>query len=145
MTCMLLQLGADVNKQEKTSGKTILFYAAENNNSKPLGNLKRYRLNIYVRFFLGKLVEILLEAGADTRIKNFYGLSPRDCMFELDTVSRDIKDLIWHKSVEKTREEKPKRKREAKKNCGEKFLLKTSKVFRKINEAEQLKLKKNSK
>ncbi|XP_063926962.1 B-cell lymphoma 3 protein homolog [Zophobas morio] len=71
---LLLQSGADPNVKDMKSGRTALFHAAECHDV--------------------NLVELLMQHGADTKIRNFFGTSPHDAMFELDDMPLKIKFCI---------------------------------------------------
>lgn len=74
---LLLKNNAQPDLQDKKSGKTPLFHAAEAYNE--------------------SLVELLLENGADPKIKNYFGTSPYDATFELEDIPQSIKNLVLKK------------------------------------------------
>lgn len=57
------------------------------------------------------MVELLLFHDADTKLKNFFGTSPHDAMYELTDVPKKIKNLILRKSEKKKREDDLKMKK----------------------------------
>ncbi|KAJ8985213.1 hypothetical protein NQ317_018242 [Molorchus minor] len=77
---LLLDNGADINCRDGKSGRTALFHAAENQDL--------------------EMVLLLLSYGADTKVKNFFGTSPHDAMYEIE-ISDDIRYAILGKSVKR--------------------------------------------
>ncbi|KAJ8917354.1 hypothetical protein NQ315_002376 [Exocentrus adspersus] len=75
---LFIKYDADVNVRDRKSGRTALFHAAENYNF--------------------EMVKLLLNNNADTKIKNFFGTSPHDAMYEVDDVPDCIKNAILGKS-----------------------------------------------
>ncbi|KAL1501431.1 hypothetical protein ABEB36_006751 [Hypothenemus hampei] len=73
---------ANVNARDQTSGRTALFHAAEAHSA--------------------EIVRMLLDQGADPKIKNFFGTSPHDAMYELDDMTDMIKNLIFGRSKKRT-------------------------------------------
>lgn len=80
------------------------------------------------------MVELLLNYNADTKIKNFFGTSAHDAMYEIEEIPTKIKNLILGKTLKrKTTEDtrgmaKPRRHEDMKKMC-----LKTYARFEKID------------
>ncbi|XP_966599.3 uncharacterized protein LOC655576 [Tribolium castaneum] len=74
---LLLLHGADPNIKDMKSGRTALFHAAECHDV--------------------DLVELLIRHGADTKIRNFFGTSPHDAMFEVEEIPMKIKYCILGK------------------------------------------------
>ncbi|XP_066257832.1 uncharacterized protein [Euwallacea similis] len=74
---VLLFIGnkANVNCRDQTSGRTALFHAAEAQNT--------------------QIVKLLLDHHADPKVKNFFGTSPHDAMYELEDMPETIKGLIF--------------------------------------------------
>ncbi|KAL3271116.1 hypothetical protein HHI36_021611 [Cryptolaemus montrouzieri] len=78
----LLKKGAQPNLRDLKSGRTAIFHAAENHNT--------------------PMVSLLLDYSADTKMRNFFGTSVHDAMFELDDIPKEIKypilgrDLKFH-------------------------------------------------
>ncbi|ENN75055.1 hypothetical protein YQE_08369, partial [Dendroctonus ponderosae] len=72
---LLIDREACVNLRDQRSGKTALFHAAEAQNV--------------------EIVRALLQNGADPKLKNFFGTSPHDAMYELDDMVDTIKRLIF--------------------------------------------------
>lgn len=79
---LFIQFGANVNLRDQTSGRTALFHAAE-------------AMNV-------NIVRLLLDHKADPKIKNFFGTSPHDAMYELEDMPDKIKNLIFGKTKKRT-------------------------------------------
>lgn len=58
--------------------------------------------------FLVEMVQLLLNYNADTKIKNFFGTSPHDAMYEVDEIPEQIKSAILGKSSKRKNVEEPK-------------------------------------
>ncbi|CAH1183408.1 unnamed protein product [Ceutorhynchus assimilis] len=86
-----IKAGVKVNLQDQSSGRTALFHASEIQNC-----------NVNVISITTELVKILLEARADPKIKNFFGTSPHDAMYELDDIDEGIKGLIFGKTKKRS-------------------------------------------
>ncbi|XP_044763588.1 uncharacterized protein LOC123320356 [Coccinella septempunctata] len=71
MAEQLLKKDALLNLKDLKSGRTAIFHAAESHNA--------------------PMVLLLLDYGADTKIRNFFGTSVHDAMFELDDMPKEIK------------------------------------------------------
>lgn len=54
------------------------------------------------------MVQLLLNYNADTKIKNFFGTSPHDAMYEVDEIPENIKSAILGKSCKRKNMEEPK-------------------------------------
>ncbi|KAF2880147.1 hypothetical protein ILUMI_26010 [Ignelater luminosus] len=92
MADALLAAGANPNIGDKKSGRTPLFHAVESNDV--------------------DMVKRLLNNNAKTKVRNFFGTSPHDAMFELDSVDPVMKRLILNKDEpNKFKEETRGRKR----------------------------------
>lgn len=84
--------------------------------------------------FLVAMVELLVQYKADTRIRNFFGTSPHDAMFEMEDIPAKIKSSIFGRENQR-----------GKKKAGPVSVipdkrLKTTAVLKKISESD-LKLK----
>ncbi|XP_060533366.1 uncharacterized protein LOC132706198 [Cylas formicarius] len=103
---------AKVNLRDQKSGRTALFHASEIHSA--------------------EIVRLLLQNGADPKVKNFFGTSPHDAMYELDTIPTEIKNLIFSKTKKRSSEAElnPARTSKAAK------LLKTYPMFKKIDKPE---------
>lgn len=112
---LLLKYDADVNVRDRKSGRTALFHAAENYNF--------------------KMVQLLLNYNADTKIKNFFGTSPHDAMYEVDEIPENIKSAILGKTSKRKAMEEPKvlKIRKVEENTNK---LKTYARFKKIDNYE---------
>ncbi|XP_072381756.1 uncharacterized protein [Diabrotica undecimpunctata] len=75
---ILLDADADPNLKDQISGRTALFHAAEKHDV--------------------EMVEMLLQFNANTKLKNFFGTSPHDAMYELDGMPEAIKYMILGKN-----------------------------------------------
>lgn len=81
------------------------------------------------------LVELLLTYNADTKIKNFFGTSAHDAMYEIDEIPPKIKNIILGRTLKRKNTEdtrgmaKPKRPDDMKKMC-----LKTYARYEKISD-----------
>nr|XP_023011614.1 uncharacterized protein LOC111501919 [Leptinotarsa decemlineata] len=75
---LLLEYKADINVRDQISGRTALFHAAECHDS--------------------EMVQLLLRHHADTKLKNFFGTSPHDAMYEIDDIPDQIKSMILSKN-----------------------------------------------
>ncbi|XP_045467066.1 uncharacterized protein LOC123675663 [Harmonia axyridis] len=71
MAEQFLKKNAQMNLKDLKSGRTAIFHAAESHNA--------------------SMVSLLLDYGADTKIRNFFGTSVHDAMFELDDMPKEIK------------------------------------------------------
>ncbi|KAJ8930059.1 hypothetical protein NQ314_017188 [Rhamnusium bicolor] len=85
---LLLHYDADVNVRDRKSGRTALFHAAENHNY--------------------EIVQLLLSYRADTKLKNFFGTSPHDAMYEIDEIPEPIKLMILGRAIKRKVAEEPK-------------------------------------
>ncbi|CAG9820518.1 unnamed protein product [Phaedon cochleariae] len=85
---LLLDFKADVNARDHISGRTSLFHAAENHDV--------------------EMVQMLLMYQAETKLKNFFGTSPHDAMYEIEDMPDQIKCLIWGKSNKRKAADEPK-------------------------------------
>lgn len=105
---LLLKYDADVNVRDRKSGRTALFHAAENHNCKriPSQILSKHVSEFFM--FLVEMVQLLLNYNADTKIKNFFGTSPHDAMYEVDEIPEQIKSAILGKSSKRKNVEEPK-------------------------------------
>lgn len=79
---ILLESEANPNVKDQISGKTALFHAAE-------------RQDV-------DMVEMLLQFNACTKVKNFFGTSPHDAMYEIEDMPEQIKFMILGKNKRKT-------------------------------------------
>ncbi|KAG5900302.1 hypothetical protein JTB14_000828 [Gonioctena quinquepunctata] len=84
---LLVSSGADLNIRNRGSGKTALFYAAECHDL--------------------EMVQLLLNHQADTRIRNFFGTSPHDAMYEIDDIPDEIKSMILGKNNKRKASDEP--------------------------------------
>ncbi|KAK9874383.1 hypothetical protein WA026_002730 [Henosepilachna vigintioctopunctata] len=75
----LLKMGAQPNLRDLKSGRTVLFHGAENHNT--------------------PIVSLLLDYSADTKIRNFFGTSIHDAVFELDDIPNEIKYPILGRDI----------------------------------------------
>lgn len=100
---------AEVNLRDQTSGRTALFHASEAHSE--------------------EIVRFLLNNRADPKIKNFFGTSPHDAMYELDEIPFEIKNLIFGKTKKRTIEAEMNPARTAK-------AVKTLKTFSKLQKVE---------
>ncbi|CAH0548692.1 unnamed protein product [Brassicogethes aeneus] len=107
---ILLDCGAKPDILDQKSGRTALFHAAENQHL--------------------EMVKLLLDNNANTKIKNFFGTSPHDAMFEMDEIPQEIRNLIW---LSKKRKASKSAKSEDIAIYGKK--LKIVKTYQKINTA----------
>uniref|UniRef100_A0AAR5PSB3 Uncharacterized protein n=1 Tax=Dendroctonus ponderosae TaxID=77166 RepID=A0AAR5PSB3_DENPD len=105
---LLIDREACVNLRDQRSGKTALFHAAEAQNV--------------------EIVRALLQNGADPKLKNFFGTSPHDAMYELDDMVDTIKRLIFGITKKRSNEAEMNPSRTA--NAAKK--LKTYRKFQKI-------------
>ncbi|RZC38261.1 Ankyrin repeat domain containing protein [Asbolus verrucosus] len=88
---LLLQHKADPNLKDMKSGRTALFHAAESFDGKYREGVSFQGLKLC--FAVG-LVELLMEYKADTKIRNFFGTSAHDAMFEVEDMPLKIKFCI---------------------------------------------------
>ncbi|CAG9861345.1 unnamed protein product [Phyllotreta striolata] len=87
---VLLEASADPNVKDQISGKTPLFHAVE-------------------LFDVG-MVELLLQFSACTKIKNFFGTSPHDAVYEIEDIPDTIKYLILKKTSKRKAPDEPGRR-----------------------------------
>ncbi|XP_050314240.1 uncharacterized protein LOC126748810 [Anthonomus grandis grandis] len=106
---LLIKYGSDVNIRDQTSGRTALFHAAEAQNV--------------------AIVSMLLDHKADPKIKNFFGTSPHDAMYELEDMSEKVKSLIFGRSKKRSLEAEMNPTRTAK-------AVKTIKTYPKLKKIE---------
>ncbi|XP_018569985.1 uncharacterized protein LOC108909987 [Anoplophora glabripennis] len=112
---LLLKYDADVNVKDRKSGRTALFHAAESHNF--------------------EMVQLLLNYNANTKIKNFFGTSPHDAMYEVDEIPENIKSAILGKTSKRKSAEEPKTFKIRKIDDGTNK-LKTYARFKKIGDYE---------
>lgn len=81
------------------------------------------------------MVQLLLNYNADTKIKNFFGTSPHDAMYEVDEIPENIKSAILGKTSKRKAAEEPKvlKIRKVEENANK---LKTYARFKKIDNYE---------
>ncbi|XP_050501733.1 uncharacterized protein LOC126881490 [Diabrotica virgifera virgifera] len=103
---ILLDADADPNIKDQISGRTALFHAAEKHDV--------------------EMVEMLLQFNANTKLKNFFGTSPHDAMYELDGMPEAIKYMILGKNNKrKSLDDNPKVSKHSRPNNGVQPTLKT--------------------
>jgi ankyrin repeat protein len=113
---LLLLHGADPNVRDMKSGRTALFHAAECHDV--------------------DLVELLMQNKADTKLRNFFGTSPHDAMFELDEMPLKIKFCILGREHQRFQSKK---KLETKSETPiKKAKLETTPVLRRVSSSDMM-------
>ncbi|XP_044260715.1 nuclear factor NF-kappa-B p105 subunit-like [Tribolium madens] len=116
---LLLLHGADPNIKDMKSGRTALFHAAECHDV--------------------DLVELLIRHRADTKIRNFFGTSPHDAMFEVEEIPMKIKYCILGKDHQRFQ---GKKKSDGKSELPvKKAKLETTPILRKVTTNDLLGIK----
>ncbi|KAG5900301.1 hypothetical protein JTB14_000827 [Gonioctena quinquepunctata] len=113
---LLVSSGAEINIRDQISGRTALFHAAESHDL--------------------EMVQLLLNHLADTRIKNFFGTSPHDAMYEIEDIPDQIKSMILGKNNKRKAAEEPRSFKLRKEDTRNNHSLKTYARFQKINTME---------
>lgn len=93
----LLKNGAEPNIRDNKSGRTALFHAVENNDGKLL--YPTYFFFVKHFLILVEMVQLLLDNNSDPKVRNFFGMSPHDAMFEIDNLSQAITKLIVAQNI----------------------------------------------
>lgn len=91
------------------------------------------------------MVELLLNHNADTKVKNFFGTSAHDAMYEIDEIPSTIKNLILGRTLKRKNTEDTRGMAKLKKHDENKKMgLKTYARFEKIQDMTVIKTMKVS-